>query len=143
MSPRTPNTAVITLWAESLESGEYQQAAGALKSAIEGGDGDGYCCLGVLCELAVKEGVIGPPTRRVDGAEEWSYGGAHLGLPSVVSEWAGFYSCDPLLRDPDQPVSRYGDDDRWEGSASHFNDSQRMTFPQIARLIRHTFLDDD
>lgn len=42
-------------WIAALESGEYKQGQNVLRS-----DDGFYCCLGVLCELAVKEGVIKP-----------------------------------------------------------------------------------
>lgn len=32
-------------WVEALRSGEYEQARGALS------DGNGFCCLGVLCKI--------------------------------------------------------------------------------------------
>ncbi|MCU1305127.1 MAG: hypothetical protein JWQ87_5411 [Candidatus Sulfotelmatobacter sp.] len=43
---------VAKAWVRALRSGKYKQGVGALKR--EGH----YCCLGVLCELAVKEKVI-------------------------------------------------------------------------------------
>ena len=33
-------------WVKALRSGEYAQGTGQLR------DGDSYCCLGVLCEIA-------------------------------------------------------------------------------------------
>lgn len=36
----------IKQWAEALESGEYPQSAGRLRTET------GYCCWGVLCELS-------------------------------------------------------------------------------------------
>lgn len=46
---RTPEQ-VWDLWIDTLESGKYKQTTGALK------EGDSFCCLGVLCDLAVKDG---------------------------------------------------------------------------------------
>lgn len=37
-------------WVKALRSGKYQQGKGALR------DGEGFCCLGVLADLAVKAG---------------------------------------------------------------------------------------
>lgn len=37
-------------WVEALRSGEYKQCRGALHKP-----GDGFCCLGVLCDLAREE----------------------------------------------------------------------------------------
>lgn len=44
------------LWASELESGKWQQGTGQL--ARETDTGTEYCCLGVACELAVREGII-------------------------------------------------------------------------------------
>lgn len=42
--------ALHTEWLAALRSGEYRQAPGALQAD----DTSGFCCLGVLCDLAVK-----------------------------------------------------------------------------------------
>lgn len=44
-------------WVAALRSGDYEQAQHQLqtKSPIEG---DKFCCLGVLCEIAKADGVI-------------------------------------------------------------------------------------
>lgn len=42
----------IVKWCEALESGEYEQTKDCLHE-----NGDGYCCLGVACELAILDGV--------------------------------------------------------------------------------------
>jgi hypothetical protein len=50
------NQEVKAQWVQALRSSEYEQGKGALH--IISGDGKHrYCCLGVLCELAVKAGV--------------------------------------------------------------------------------------
>lgn len=41
---------VFTRWVKALRSSKYKQAQGQLKKD------DGFCCLGVLCDLAVKDG---------------------------------------------------------------------------------------
>lgn len=41
-------------WLQALRSGEYEQTTGCLS------DENGYCCLGVLCEIVIKDhGVVG------------------------------------------------------------------------------------
>jgi hypothetical protein len=52
---------VAGVWVKALESGEYTQAAGYLHHS----NTNSYCCLGVLCDLYIKEmgmelGVIIP-----------------------------------------------------------------------------------
>lgn len=46
---------VYELWLEALRSGKYKQVGGALKDRLATGK-MGFCCLGVLCDLAAKDG---------------------------------------------------------------------------------------
>ena len=46
---RTPKE-VMELWIKSLRSGKYKQTQACLKND------EGFCCLGVLCDLASKDG---------------------------------------------------------------------------------------
>jgi hypothetical protein len=46
---RTPEQ-VWDLWIDTLESGKYKQAHSQLKKM------NSFCCLGVLCDLATKDG---------------------------------------------------------------------------------------
>lgn len=82
MSKMTPE--VKAKWLEALRSGEYEQGRQFLRTR----DNE-FCCLGVLCDLAVKAGVIEEPTA--DGWGEYRYGdgGEQSGLPDEVSDWAG------------------------------------------------------
>ena len=72
-------------WVAALCSGEYEQGRGFLKHFGE------YCCLGVLCDIAAKEGIVS--VEEVSGTEEnpgvISYDGAWDVLPSSVVEWSG------------------------------------------------------
>lgn len=58
-------------WVAALRSGDYKQGRGALHDTVS----DEYCCLGVLCDLAVKAGVT---TRTVE---------SHLGLDQKLRSW--------------------------------------------------------
>ena len=98
---------VANLWIAALLSGDYEQAAGTLVE-VDGisGDINGYCCLGVLCDLAVKAGAkvdYGAPELIDDGpgpGVHWSnarYDGADALLPTSVREWAGMRSTDGAL----------------------------------------------
>lgn len=51
------NRELLNKWILALESGEYQQG----QFCLDRGDGR-YCCLGVLCCVAEKEGI--PVIRR-------------------------------------------------------------------------------
>lgn len=127
---------IKSLWVDALRSGEYEQGEGVLAE-----DGR-YCCLGVLCEVAIKDGV---PLKRVDQGEHYMstlYGvginlESHI-LPSVVTDWAGLNSDNPLV----SVVVFAGDEediDVWltynEGmSLAEFNDNYG-TFEDIADQI--------
>lgn len=84
---------IAELWTTELRSGRFTQGWNALRSSQ-----DEYCCLGVLCEIAVREGVIPAamqPYRLRDYVYGVSSGDWHRNdrsnsvLPHVVMEWAG------------------------------------------------------
>ncbi len=86
------NKDIKTKWVGALRSGDYYQTKETLY------DGNGYCCLGVLCELAVEAGVVelyegfGEHYYRsnLDAEDENS-----IELPLAVQKWAGFRSAVP------------------------------------------------
>ena len=77
------NPEVKAEWVKALRSGEYKQTKHVLHRV-----GGGYCCLGVLCELAVKAGAI-PAAKRNDADPAWYYDGAGSCPSDKVDEWAG------------------------------------------------------
>jgi hypothetical protein len=107
-------------WISDLISGEFEQTGGVLK-----GREGGYCCLGVLCEQAVRKGVI--PPAHVDRMGWHLYGDESRSdvLPIEVQRWAGLESNTGL----------YGE----EGSLAFDNDVRGYTFPQIAEVIATNF----
>lgn len=82
-------------WVAALRSGEFNQARRYL--SIDGG----YCCLGVLCELAYRDGVI---TERMefgdDGENPVVYDGNLSVLPDSVRDWAGLDDNNPAVPEP-------------------------------------------
>jgi hypothetical protein len=72
---------IRNLWIERLRSGTIKQGIGRL--AIE----DTRCCLGVLCDIAVEQQVIQPPTVNENGTT--FYGVHDQLLPRIVKDWAG------------------------------------------------------
>lgn len=102
MSKMVPEVKALLL--DALKSGEYEKVTGVLKR--DKMDGVGYCCLGVLSDIASKAGVCEPFVRLEDGEggfEEWwaieedetdSLGYTFLGrntafLPDSVRVWSG------------------------------------------------------
>ncbi len=79
------NQEVKRLWLEALRSGVFPQGTGALQNSGQ------FCCLGVLCELAVKNRIIPPP--NVEGY----YDGELTYLPTSVKNWAGLSTDNPSV----------------------------------------------
>jgi len=83
------NKNISRQWTAALRSGEYKQGQGMLRN-----DGGDYCCLGVLCDLARKAGVLGEWQSLEGGGPPWGAGMYQdtLLLPERVWTWAGFVS---------------------------------------------------
>lgn len=110
-------------WVEALRSGEYRQTEGYLRTD------EGHCCLGVLCDLAEKRGVVqGGHDGNRYGYGRWSE--SHT-LPEEVMEWAG-------TRGDDNPMvtvylgAEYGTRSM---PLAELNDTFKWDFNQIADAI--------
>ena len=157
------NREVIEEWATALESGEYPQTRGALRRVRPYGDQPaGFCCLGVLTELAVKAGVTEAARQNRDGTvsyrNSWDENDPGLEmaqLPEIVRVWAGLPLADPTvsyLYTPEQVQGEFEEgvyessDEAWEElprmspSLAYLNDVHGRTFPEIAEIIRDNFL---
>jgi hypothetical protein len=115
------NPQIRARWVAALRSGQYRQGYEYLRDKT-----GGLCCLGVLCELAVADGVIPPPERHpLDGS--WLYGEYDTELPESVMSWAGLAHTNPVA-----PAQR-------GASLSQLNDGTEeggsWTFAQIADVI--------
>ena len=125
------NRDVVEQWCNALESGEYKQGRGVMRDRD-----DNYCCLGVLCDLAVKAGVIGEPIQPMY-SRGYGYGESitmSALLPYEVQDWVDIESCDPELRYWDDGVYR-------ESSCTFENDCGDRDFTGIAALIRANYLE--
>lgn len=132
------NPEIKKRWTDALRSGNYQQTTGVLHRFKD--DNVGYCCLGVLCDLAAQEGVV---NERQDGYEysifedniRPTYDGSATELPLSVQEWAGFekYESNPTFKN------------QWVNSTGHgFNTLAEVndnggTFEDIAKIIEEQF----
>lgn len=131
-----------TKWVAALRSGEYEQGRSYLNR-----DGK-YCCLGVLCELAVQEGVAtsiptqGLPNVIRYGTEDSGYGFSSSYLPQNVAVWADVDENGHLpLTDEGTEVKIYrgtGTPDQTTSSLAVLNDDG-FTFEQIAAIIEEHF----
>jgi len=112
------NPAVKAKWLAALRSGKYKQGTGTLRDEF-----DNFCCLGVLCDVAVKSGLaidVKPPRETCD---PWAYEGEAWYRPPQVMDWAGLINHDPKIAD--------------EGHEhlSALNDDAEMNFLEIADVI--------
>ncbi len=116
-------------WLKALRSGEYKKATGSLKTT------SGFCCLGVLSDLYIKEHTTGR------GKAEWvdrngdiafeTKGESETGvLPSAVVRWAG-------LKDDAPKVSFTGTGKDEDGQIGliNLNDDKGFSFARIADKI--------
>lgn len=85
---------VKELWLQALRSGEYFQGKGFLHTDRPG-EHPQFCCLGVLCDIAVKLDPTILPVRR--DATEVSYAGRIQFLPITIAEWAGLEGDSPEI----------------------------------------------
>lgn len=78
-------------WIAELRSGRWTQTTKRLKTV------EGHCCLGVLCELAIKHGV---PTDAYKSPTDpfWEFDGESEVLPSQVENWAGLRTTGGYIR---------------------------------------------
>lgn len=91
--------AIKRLWIDALRSGEYEQGHRVLVLATAGVDRK-YCCLGVLCQLAVNNRVpidVTVEYSTVVGDDVLAYDGVRFNLPESVIEWAGLGSDNPSV----------------------------------------------
>ncbi len=99
-----------TKWLAALRSGEYAQGRGRLKN-----NSDEFCCLGVACDVSgLGKWVCSPrgmPAYLIEGDSVRG-----LGLPSALRYKLG------LTNDQEDELINY-------------NDSDKMTFTQIADRI--------
>lgn len=81
------NPEIKARWVAALRSGEYQQTRKNLR------DENGFCCLGVLCDLHARETGTGWD-KGLEG--DYIYNGTSTFLPYVVAYWAGLENAHPV-----------------------------------------------
>ena len=84
------NPQIKQKWVDALRSGEYQQCRGYLRKE------DGFCCLGVLCDLYIKENNVEWQHNEVD---DYFYENHSFIPPSSVVEWSGIADSNPFVND--------------------------------------------
>lgn len=117
-------------WVKALRSGQYKQAKEVLH---RGGKNGGFCCLGVLTDLYLKEKGIKDGWKgnsrqecQVKLSKNDNYKHETM-LPSEVVKWAGLNNINPILNIPNKENNKT--------DLSYFNDDTRLGFKGIAKLI--------
>lgn len=102
------NPEIKKRWLGALRSGRYDQGRNGYLRQPHGRGNALFCCLGVLCDLAVQDGLAEwvdvPDTRLHDAHSVLVWNGEELDvdrnydyLPEKVQEWAGLPDRDPTV----------------------------------------------
>ena len=83
------NPQVKEKWLNALRSGDYQQTQSCLRKE------DGFCCLGVLCDLYGKEHNV--EWNLGDDGTYYEFQDNESILPLSVIEWAGVEDDNPEI----------------------------------------------
>jgi hypothetical protein len=136
-----PNKARLRLWVEGLRSRRFAQTDQKLA------DSEGYCCLGVACEIAIENGLDLEKEQSEDG--DWRYGDDFVLLPLKVADWYGFPGglgdkTNPIIGVYDEDIDP--EDDEYEGfgigdrlDATDANDELHWNFEKIANTIEEHY----
>lgn len=125
------NSKIKEAWVNALRSGEYNQGGEKLRGA------NGYCCLGVLCDIYAKEHNREWDFRGYDDdgdetnlhpMDYWYFDEEGEFLPKSVMKWAELETNNPILRVEDE-------EDVFADEVAHINDSG-YSFSTIADLIQ-------
>ena len=106
------NPEIRARWTAALRSGDYKRSSGVLRAA-----NDRFCCLGVLCDLAEKAGVVSG--TQAGPFAQWRYDDESAYLPRSIQAWAGLTRQNPQVED---------------GGLANLNDDG-WSFAQIADAI--------
>lgn len=126
------NKANMRLWVAALRSGKYPQGRGTLKQITTDGTVLGYCCMGVMCEVAIEHGVAidARIVSIADAVKKVSFNGSTAFLRGNVIEWLGVGHNGELDRD-----LVIGMDGNEMISAAYANDELKWDFEKIAESM--------
>lgn len=129
------NQDVLKKWVAELRSGKYKQGEGHLAMTDMDGE-EHFCCLGVLCELALDEGIPNLTREFNEDAGRYFYNDREDFLPTPVIEWAGFDD-----KNPGVPYVQGEDDsgDLFDKPLSELND-EGLSFAAIADIIEQEWI---
>lgn len=109
-------------WVKALKSGKYKQTTGQL--GIENDEEQGYCCLGVACEVYDKHHVK-KLYKTIDEDGDVLYDSCSSTLPDKVQHWLGLSHASGRLKESKDN----------EEYLTGLNDTAGYTFKAIAKVI--------
>ena len=127
------NKDIAMIWAKALRSGKYKQGLGQLKYLKSGESSEDvevkHCCLGVLCEVAMEEGlpVVEMESHRDGYRSLRTFDNCLACLPWTVMRWAGIMNERGCY---DHKSNHYLD---------QLNDSGMHDFESIANVIERNW----
>lgn len=132
------NPEIKARWIEALRGDRFRQGERKLAVKRTAEEPMKHCCLGVLCELAVEDGIIDAEMhpyqngtmRHFGKAGDWST----TSLPMAVTEWAGLtgpYANDPVL--VETPGALINASELNDGNS--LDEIESRSFEEIAALI--------
>lgn len=86
------NSQIKQKWLDALRSGQYEQTRGNLRNK------QGFCCLGVLCDLYSKETQTEWGNESLDFRGVKAFLGEYATLPGEVMKWAGLEESNPTFK---------------------------------------------
>ena len=120
------NTQIKQQWIQALKSSHYQQTTTYLRTE------EGYCCLGVLCDLYAKE--HDDVEWDKDGEDDdYEFLSEIQTLPIEVMKWAGLSDRDPYYVVPEDIETG-----KMNICLSAMNDNG-TSFEKIAQVIEEKF----
>lgn len=134
------NPQVKEKWIDALLSGKYEQGSEKLRGA------NGYCCLGVLCDLYAQEQnkewdfkgySENSEEQNTHPMDYWVFDGESEFLPDSVREWAGMTFKNPQVR---VDVTDSDCEDEWfyHDEIANLNDTG-YSFKELSNLIEQQF----
>lgn len=128
----------VRLLVDALRSGEFYQGHNKLKQISPSG-AERYCCLGVACVVAMRNGLeINETSENDDLGGQFFYFGTQedtsaLFTPVAVMEWYGFTGDNSVeLEVPEFVTNKI--------TAVDLNDTHGYSFAKIADAFERTYL---
>lgn len=126
---------IMEEWVQALRYGNYKQGRDLLCDK-----NDNYCCLGVLCDIAERKGIV--ESHKPAGNYPTQFGENRNDglLPKEVMEWSGISNEDGLFTTKFKVTSSAGIPTETNAIVV-MNDSGQYDFNQLADIIEKHYLE--